>query len=73
LNFEFDANGNISNYEEMMNKVFEDREELINSFGKTIDEDEQALLDSFDAKKDALEEAMKQYEETLKLDKELAN
>jgi predicted ribosome quality control (RQC) complex YloA/Tae2 family protein len=48
-----------------MSELYKTREELLNTFGDTIDESEQEKLDELDKQIDALKEAYDQYETTL--------
>ena len=65
ISFDYDENGNIINYTEMMTQVYEAREKLLDSFGEKINEQEQQRLDEFEEKISNLTDAYKQYEETL--------
>ena len=71
ISFTYD-NGNISNYEDQMTKVYEKREALLDSFGAEMDEDEQERLAEFDEDVEALKEAIAQYDETRELSEDLA-
>ena len=57
--------GNITNYTDVLNELYKDREQLLDSFGKTIDDDEQKKLEALDEKIDNLKDAAADYEETL--------
>ena len=72
VSFTYDANGNISNYEQQMTNLYNAREALLDSFGEKISESEQEKLDAFDAKADALKDAIAQYDETRELSEDLA-
>lgn len=72
VSFSFDENGNIANYEEQMTNLHNAREALLDSFGEKISESEQEKLDAFDAKADALKDAIAQYDETRELSEDLA-
>ena len=72
VSFTYDANGNISNYEQQMTNLYNAREALLDSFGEKISESEQEKLDAFDKKADALKDAIAQYDETRELSEDLA-
>lgn len=64
IKFEYDENGNITNYDEMMTIIHNAREALLDSFGDTIDEDEQKQLDAFDKKAENVVNKQEQYDDT---------
>ena len=64
IKFEYDENGNITNYDEMMTIIHNAREALLDSFGDTIDEDEQKQLDAFDKKVENVVNKQEQYDDT---------
>ena len=65
LNFQFGEDGTVLNYTTEMTKLHNQREALLDSFGNTIDENEQKKLDEFDKKIEAVTDAYETYEETL--------
>jgi hypothetical protein len=73
ISFSFDANGNIANYEAAMTKVWEKREALLDSFGATMNEDEEKRLEELDTQIERLQDAISQYDETKELSEDLAN
>ena len=64
LSFTYE-DGAITNYTEQMTALFNQREALLDSFGATMDENEEKRLEEFDKKVDALKEAYELYEKTL--------
>jgi hypothetical protein len=48
-----------------MTALYKEREALLDSFGATMDENEEKRLEEFDKKVDALKEAYELYEKTL--------
>jgi hypothetical protein len=60
-----DETGLITNYTDIMEKVYADREQLLASFGATMDESEQERLADFDKWVEELKAAYEQYETTL--------
>ena len=65
LNFQFGEDGTILNYTTEMTKLHNQREALLDSFGATINENEQKKLDALDEKIEAVTSAYETYEETL--------
>ena len=66
VSFNIDAEtGLIINYTNVMTKLYNEREALLNSFGDTMDEAEEERLAEFDKKIDAIKESYEQYETTL--------
>ena len=55
----------ITNYTEIMEKVYQDREQLLHSFGAEMDEAEQERLADFDKWVEELKSAYEQYETTV--------
>jgi ElaB/YqjD/DUF883 family membrane-anchored ribosome-binding protein len=74
ISFSFDKDtGAITNYEENMTQLFNEREALLKSFGDTMDESETEQLEKFDTKFEELKAAIEQYDETRKLKRENDN
>ena len=70
---DFDANNNITNIESIENKIFEQREALLDSFGSEMDEGEQEQLEAFDKWADKFKEALSKYDDTKELIEDLEN
>ena len=67
VEFKFDDNNNIANYEEEMTKLYEELAEIQRKAGDEWDENEQKEIDALNEKIQKLEEAMAAYEETREL------
>ena len=67
IEFKFDDNNNIENYEEEMTKLYEELAEIQRKAGDEWDENEQKEIDALNEKIKKLEEAMAAYEETREL------
>lgn len=65
LSFVYNEDGSIDNYTQQMTALYKEREALLDSFGATMDENEEKRLEEFDKKVDALKEAYELYEKTL--------
>ena len=70
---DFDANDNITNIESIQNKIFQQREALLDSFGSEMDEGEQEQLAAFDKWADKFKEALSKYDDTKELIEDLEN
>jgi hypothetical protein len=64
VSLEYDEDGDIINYNKEMAKFDTRRQNLIDSFGATIDESEQEQIDQLDEDKEQFDEDYKQYEST---------
>ena len=75
ISFEFDANGNISNYTEQMTKLYNQLNSAIQSANKdgNATEAEQEKIDKIQEKIDRIKEAISQYDETKELVEDLTN
>jgi len=67
VEFKFDDNNNIENYEEEMTELYEELAEIQRKAGDELDKDEQKEIDALNEKIKKLEEAMAAYEETREL------
>lgn len=75
LNFTFDKNGNINNYDQQMSKLYDELDAAIkkaNADGNA-DEDEQEVIDKIQERIDAVTDAISQYDETRELNEDLDN
>ena len=67
VEFKFDDNNNIENYEEEMTELYEELAEIQRKAGDEWDENEQKEIDALNEKIQKLEEAIAAYEETREL------
>ena len=65
LNFEFNEDNNITNYSKMMEKLYSQRDAMLQSYGNKASAEEQEEFDAFNQKIQNLEIAISKYEETV--------
>lgn len=75
VSFTFDANGNISNYDVEMTKLYNELDAAINAANAdgNADENEQEKIDKIQERIDKVKEAINQYDETRELIEDLNN
>ena len=73
LAFEKDANGNLSNYDEVMGELYRQLNELETKAGDEWDEKEQEEIDALKEKIGKVKEAIDQFDETRELMEDLDN
>ena len=75
VSFTFDANGNISNYDAEMTKLYNELDTAINAANAdgNADENEQEKIDKIQERIDKVKEAIDQYDETRELIEDLDN
>jgi hypothetical protein len=71
MKVEYDEGGNISNYDEIMNSLWDDLHMAEENAGDEWDDDEQAEIDAINDRIAAVKAAIEQYDETNTLAKDL--
>jgi hypothetical protein len=73
INIEIGADGNISNYTEVMTGLFNELDAAEKAAGEEANEEEQKVIDAISEKIDDLKSVIGQYDETRKLLQDLDN
>ena len=71
MNVTYDSEGNISNYDDIMNSLWNELDAAEKAAGDEWDDDEQAKIDAINDRIEAVKSAIEQYDETNTLVKDL--